>query len=350
MNQWAGRRVFVTGTTGFKGAWLAYRLHRRGAEVHGFALPPHTDPSLFEQLGLADKITQHTGDLRVPGAILAGLSASRAEVVFHLAAQAIVRTGFDEPIETYETNVLGTLRLHEAVSKTASVRALVSVTTDKVYGGPEAQAHTEDGVLGGTGPYSASKVCAEIVSAEARHRWAKDRGLGLATARAGNTLGGGDWARDRLVPDCVRAAHRGESVTLRNPTAVRPWLHVLDVLQGYSMLAEGLLATPEDTAGAWNFGPDPGDEPDVQTVAATVMTRLGCADRLVLAPAPDGPPERHVLRLDASKARQGLGWRPRLDWRRALQWAADWYGGHAEGRPATELCDEQIDAYEGLAG
>ncbi len=346
MSSWAGRRVFVTGTTGFKGAWLAFWLHRQGALVHGFALPPHTDPSLFEQLGLADRIVQHTGDLREPGAVLSALAASGAEVVLHLAAQAIVRTGFDEPIETYDTNGMGTLRVLEAVRVTDSVRAVVCVTTDKVYGGPEAHAHTEDAALGGRGPYSASKVCAEVMCDEARHRWATTRGLGLATARAGNTLGGGDWARDRLVPDCVRAASRGDSVTLRNPTAVRPWQHVLDVLQGYLMLAERLLEAPEDGGGAWNFGPNLGDEPAVRTVAEAVMTRLGCPDRLLLAPDPSGPPEQHVLRLDSSKACRRLGWSPRLDWRRSLQWAADWYQEHAAGRSATELCSEQVDSFE----
>ncbi len=345
---WAGRRVFVTGTTGFKGAWLAFWLQRLGAEVHGFALPPHTTPSLFDELDLAGRIHQTMGDLTEPGAVAAALEQSGAEVVLHLAAQAIVRTGFQAPIHTYMTNTMGTLRLLEAVRATASVRAVVNVTTDKVYSGPNEVAHTEDGALGGGGPYSASKVCAEIVSAEAGRRWAAARGLGLATARAGNTLGGGDWAPDRLVPDCVRAAAAGGSVRLRNPSAVRPWQHVLDVLQGYLTLAERLLESPGKAAGAWNFGPALGDEPDVQTVAAAVLAGLGCSDQLVLAPDEGGPPEEDVLRLDSSKARQQLGWGPRLDWRRSLLWTADWYRGFADGRSAHALCVEQIDSFSAL--
>ena len=344
---WRGRRVLVTGTTGFKGAWLAELLLGRGAIVCGAGLTPDTDPSLFDLLALGLRTDHRTVDLSDPAAADALLQATKPELVLHLSAQALVRRGYEEPAITYTSNTLGAVNLLEAVRLQPSVQGVVHVTTDKVYAGDGDAPHRETDPLGGRGPYSTSKVCAELVTREADRRWASDRGMGLATARAGNTLGGGDQAPDRLVCDCIRAVMRDHPVTLRNPDSVRPWMHVLDTLDGYLRLAEQLHAAPRQWSGAWNFGPE-GDEPSVGDVARRVLAALGEADRLVVAADPEGPPERAVLRLDSTRARCELGWRPRLSGRDAVDWTAAWYAQWLAGRDAAVLCREQIAAWDGL--
>lgn len=340
---WRDRRVLITGATGFKGAWLTELLLARGARVVGAGLPADTEPALSELLRLDERIDLHLGDLRDAATATAWLEAAQPEVVFHLAAQALVRRGYADPIGTWSTNVLGTVHLLEAARATPSVRAVVVVTTDKVYAGDDGTPHREDDPLGGRGPYSTSKVAAELATAEARRRWA-DRGL--ATARAGNTLGGGDFAPDRLVCDCVRAVQAGTTLELRNPAAVRPWLHVLDTLDGYVRIAEALLGG--DTSAAWNIGPVPGAEPTVEEVARVVLDRLGAPGALVVGPG-GGPPERGLLRLDASKADAELGWRPRLSTDAALAWTGDWYARWIAGEDPLSLCAEQIAAWEALS-
>lgn len=341
---WAGRRVLVTGTTGFKGAWLAALLCDLGAEVVGVALPPTTEPSLYRLLGLDSRIDQRMADLREP--CLEGiLGETSPDVVFHLAAQALVRRGFAEPALTYDTNTMATVRTLEAVRNAPGVRAVVNVTTDKVYLDIEGPPHEETGRLGGHGPYSGSKVCSEVITASAYRSWARARGLGLATARSGNTLGGGDWAEDRLVPDCVRAVVEGQPVRIRNPDAVRPWQHALDVLFGYLVLAEQLLIDPEGVSGPWNFGPTPGGEPTVEVLARAFLEDLGRPEALLVQPEPGAPPETGTLRLDSGKARAQLGWHPQLAWRESIQWTARWYQGWREGKSASLLCERDMADY-----
>ena len=345
MEVWRGRRVLVTGTTGFKGAWLAELLLGRGAEVVGIGLPPEQSDALSVLLGLSGRIEERLIDLRDQDALTNAVAQASPEVVIHLAAQALVRRGHADPIGTWHTNVLGTVHLLEAVRATPGVRAVLVATTDKVYAGDHAAPHRETDRLGGRCPYSASKVAAEQAVLDARHRWARGRGLGLATARAGNTLGGGDLADDRLVPDCVRAVRGGSALSLRSPQAVRPWLHVLDVLDGYLRLADALVASP----GSWetiNLGPTGGDDLTVEAVARAVLAALGQPQALVVAPS-DGPAERQVLRLDAGRAAE-LRWAPRLSTADALRWTADWYAAWLGGADPLSLCRQQIAEWDAL--
>jgi len=334
---WRGKRVLLTGCTGFKGAWLTLILQGLGAEVRGVALAP-TTPSLWTLLG--EPCPWLCADLRDPDAAPRALAAE-PDVVLHLAAQALVRAGHRDPLGTYGSNLMGTVAVLEAVRAQPSVRAALVVTTDKVYR-PGPGAHREGDPLGGIGPYSASKVCAEV-AVEAAQRWAADRGLGLLTARAGNTLGGGDYAEDRLVPDCIRAAEAGRDVVLRHPLAVRPWQHVLDVLVGYLLLAERAWGHPEDRR-PWNLGPASGDEPSVGDVARAVLAAIGHEDRLVIGEA-TGPAETAELRLDSTRANTELGWQPRLDGQQTVAWTAAWYR-RAPAEGARAVCDEQIRAFQ----
>lgn len=340
---WRGRRVLVTGSSGFKGAWLSLLLRRLGAEVTGLSLQPPTEPSLFELAAVGEKIDQHEGDVRDAGWLRSVVDEARPELVFHLAAQALVLQGFADPIGTYASNVMGTVHLLQAVRTQESVRVLVNVTTDKVYASGDGRPHSEEDRLGGGGPYSASKVCSEVVT-EAAGSWAKQRGLAIATARSGNTLGGGDWAANRLVPDCVRAAAAGGTLGIRHPDAVRPWQFVLDSLAGYVLLAASLHADPERFVGAWNFAPPAFDEPPVHELASAVLTGLGAAPAM-LEELSGAPPETDVLRLDSGKARAELGWRPQLDWRACVEWTVEWYRGWLDGDDLAALTAAQLDRY-----
>jgi len=340
---WRGRRVLVTGSSGFKGAWLSLLLRRLGAEVTGLSLQPPTEPSLFQLVSVADQIDQHVGDVRDAKWLRSVVDEARPELVFHLAAQALVLEGFADPIGTYASNVMGTVHLLQALRTQESARVLVNVTTDKVYASGDGRPHPEDDRLGGAGPYSASKVCSEVVT-EAAASWAKQRGLAVATARSGNTLGGGDWAANRLVPDCVRAAASGGSLAIRHPGAVRPWQFVLDSLAGYILLAESLAADPERFEGAWNFAPPPFHEPPVHELASAVLTGLGAAPATIEEQR-GAPPEAAVLRLDSAKARAELGWRPQLDWRACVEWTVAWYRGWLDGDDLEALTSAQLDRY-----
>ena len=352
---WQGRRVFVTGHTGFKGSWLLVWLHELGAKLGGFALPPTEDPALFTALDHASRLAVHRlDDIRRPAPIAAALRAFAPEIVLHLAAQPLVRESYRDPLTTYQTNVLGTANLLEAVRACDAVRAVVVVTTDKVYANREwLWPYREDEPLGGDDPYSSSKAAAELVVASYRQSFFSQpqrtsHPVALFSARAGNVLGGGDWAADRILPDAVRAFAAGQPLRLRHPQAVRPWQHVLEPLEGYLLLAErGYQRSLEP--GAFNFGPS-GEEPIAVSKAVEHFCRAwGPGASFEAAPAdPHAPHEARTLRLDCSKARAQLGWRPRLDLIRCLELTAQWYQRQLAGASATELyelCRGQLQAF-----
>lgn len=328
---WEGRRVFLTGHTGFKGSWLSLWLQSLGAELTGYALAPEpAGRSLFELARVAGGMRSIIGDLRDASALERELKAARPEVVIHMAAQALVRESYATPIETYAVNVMGTAHLLEAVRRVPGVRAVVSVTTDKCYENREwAWAYRETDHLGGFDPYSSSKAGAELVTAAYRSSFFNpaqhaQHGVAIATARAGNVIGGGDLARDRLVPDILAALGRGEPVRIRNPAAIRPWQHVLEPLSGYLRLAEA-LASPDGAAygEAWNFGPSDDDARPVQWIVEHLLDRWGDSAGWVRDTEPQ-PHEAHYLKLDCSKARARLGWAPQWDLATALTSIVDW--------------------------
>ena len=344
MTQWKGRRVLITGHTGFKGSWLSAWLHLMGAEVTGYALAPPTDPSLFEQARLGELVHHNQADIRDLERVRAAVDAARPEVVFHLAAQPLVRLSYDQPVETYATNVMGTVHLLEAIRQVGGVAACVCVTSDKCYENREwVWPYRETDPMGGHDPYSSSKGCSELVIAAYRSSYfppAKiaSGGLALASVRAGNVIGGGDWALDRLVPDLVRAFARGEAPLIRSPRSVRPWQHVLEALGGYIMIAERLLAGEAEFADAWNFGPSDDDARPVSWIVERMQARWGGGAAAPKADTGLQPHEAGLLRLDSSKARGALGWRPALTLDDALGWIVDWYqqvGGGADARAVT---------------
>ncbi|MGZ5712608.1 MAG: CDP-glucose 4,6-dehydratase [Caldimonas sp.] len=327
-----GRRVLVTGHTGFKGSWLALWLQALGADVCGLALAPPEGPNHLRLLGLA--MDEALVDLRNAAAVRAALACYRPEIVFHLAAQPLVRRSYREPAATFDVNVMGLVHLLEAVRETPSVKVVVNVTSDKCYLNREtAQGYREDDALGGHDPYSASKACAEIVSASYRSSFlaggeGRGHAVALATARAGNVIGGGDWSEDRLVPDLVRSATSGEATAIRSPHSTRPWQHVLEPLAGYLLLGERLLADPQAAAEAWNFGPDASGQLSVAQVIVA-FARCWPAVRCAIDRTPQ-PHEASLLHLDAGKARERLGWRPVWDADTAIARTAGWYRHHHE--------------------
>ena len=341
---WRGKRVFLTGHTGFKGGWLASWLRRLGAEVTGFALPPD-EPSLYTDAGIERVMVRSViGDIRDRHTLGAALRAASPQIVLHLAAQALVRPSYQQPVETFATNVMGTAHLLEAASATPDVRAIVVVTTDKVYENREwAWAYRETDALGGHDPYSASKACAEIVTSAWRRSFLRS-GAGLATARAGNVIGGGDWAADRLIPDCIRAFASGQSVAIRNPVSTRPWQHVMEPLTGYLLLAERLHAGDPAFATAFNFGPVLDDVLPVTDVVAGLAKAWGDGAAWHVAPG-DHPHEAGFLAVDPALARARLGWRPRQRLAQALQCTGQWYRRHAAGHDAAALIDSDIEQY-----
>ncbi|MBI3298934.1 MAG: CDP-glucose 4,6-dehydratase [Elusimicrobia bacterium] len=338
---WKGRRVLVTGHTGFKGSWLSFWLARLGAEVSGFALPPEGERHLYGALGLDAEVRSRLGDLRELAAVEAAFAEAKPEFVFHLAAQPLVLRSYAAPLDTFAVNVLGTANVLEAARRRGGVQGLVVVTTDKVYEDPAAQRpRAESDPLGGHDPYSSSKAAAELVSAS--YRLSFD--LPLATARAGNVLGGGDWAADRILPDCARAFAAGRPAVVRNPGSVRPWQHVLEPLSGYLALGARLLQAPDGVPGAWNFGPSE-DGVTVADVAGFAAEAWGdgAAWRAEEAAAPH---EAAALRLDSAKAKIRLGWRPVWDARRAVSATVEWY--KAAGRPgfdARATTEAQTEGY-----
>jgi CDP-glucose 4,6-dehydratase len=344
--------VLLTGHTGFKGGWLALWLAGLGARVHGYALAPPTQPNIFEIARVADVLASDTrADLADGSALSAALDRVRPEVVFHLAAQPLVSEGYRDPLGTLATNIIGTANLLDAIRGVDSVRAVVVVATDKVYENPEAgHAFGEKEPLGGHDPYSASKAAAEIVVASYRSSFFGNRRhpARIASARAGNVIGGGDWAADRLVPDCLRAFAAGEPVRLRSPDAVRPWQHVLGPVSGYLALAARLLGDGgEHFAQAWNFGPDQDDDATVNDVAQRIATLWGGAQ--VEHAADPRWHEAGLLRLDSTQARSELGWTPRWSLQEALEYTVAWHQAWRRGDDMQAVCREQIAAYSGGA-
>ncbi len=350
---WRGKRVFITGHTGFKGGWLALWLASKGAVVRGYSLDPYTTPNLFDVAGLSSLVEDVRGDIRDGAKLDTALTEFAPEVVFHMAAQPLVRYSYQDPIGTFETNVLGTARVLDAVRRTPSVQAVVSITTDKCYENKEwLWGYRETDPLGGYDPYSSSKACAEIVSAAFRQSYftsveAGGHSCGIATARAGNVIGGGDWSTDRLIPDLVRGFVEGQPALIRRPNAIRPWQHVLEPLHGYLLLAEHLLTNNQRYATAFNFGPSDDDAQPVGWIVEKMVGFWGDGARWVLDPEP-GVHEAGYLKLDASRARAELAWHPRLRLETALEWLVSWYKAHAAGENMQRFTLEQITAYEQL--
>ena len=350
---WKGKRVFLTGHTGFKGGWLALWLASKGAIVRGYALDPCTEPNLFTEAKIGSVIEDIRGDIRDASKLEPALRDFAPEVVFHLAAQPLVRYSYEDPIGTYETNVIGTARVLDAVRRTPSVRAVVSVTTDKCYENKEwLWGYRETDPLGGYDPYSSSKACAEIVSAAYRQSYFPTNKLAehkcaIATGRAGNVIGGGDWSLDRLIPDLVRGFLSGEPVLIRRPHSIRPWQHVMEPLLGYILLAEHLLTHDPRYATAFNFGPSDDDAQEVGWIVDRMKNFWGGNASWVLDADP-GVHEAGYLKLDASRARAELAWHPRLRLETTLHWLVDWYKASQSGADMHRFTLDQIAAYEAL--
>lgn len=349
---WAGRRVLVTGHTGFKGGWLALWLARMGARVSGLALPPATSPSLYETARIDGVLHSTFADIRDPSAVASCVARARPEVVFHLAAQPLVRASYEDPVGTFATNVMGTAHLLDALRKCETVRAIVVVTSDKCYENREwLWGYRESEAMGGHDPYSASKGCTELLVASWRRSFLEGRPNTalLASARAGNVIGGGDWSADRLVPDMIRAFSAGEAVTLRSPQSVRPWQHVLEPVAGYLMLAQQLLEGNSAFAQGWNFGPGDEDTVTVAEVAAILAHHWGEGAAVTIDPSAADLHEATLLRLDCSQARQLLRWRPRWSLHTALSRVCDWHRAHLAREDMRALCERQIDAWQKAA-
>jgi CDP-glucose 4,6-dehydratase len=343
---YGGKRVLLTGHTGFKGGWLAIWLKMMAAEVTGFSLEPEASPNLFDTAGVACGVRSIIADIRDPAALREAIAASEPEIVFHLAAQPLVRRSYRDPVETYSTNVMGTLHLLEALRAAPSVRAAIVVTSDKCYENREWMwGYREHDALGGRDPYSSSKACAELVVSACRQSYCETSGLLIASARAGNVIGGGDWSEDRLVPDTVRSISRNQPVALHSPNSVRPWQHVLEPLWGYLLLAERLFSGERNWAEAWNFGPAPGTEARVEDLVRMILQCWGTGEMVVDADS-QGPHEARQLRLDSTKSNLRLSWQPRLNLSQAVALTVESYRTFLE-RPGDvrRIIERQICDY-----
>jgi CDP-glucose 4,6-dehydratase len=342
---WRDRRVFLTGHTGFKGAWLSLWLHRMGAKVSGYSLAPHTEPNMFDLAGANTLST--IGDIRDDAKLRDALEASDPQIVIHMAAQALVRESYRDPLGTYATNVLGTGNVLNACRDLKRLECAIVVTSDKVYENhDEGRAFVEGDRLGGHDPYSNSKACAELLTGSFRESFFKE-GPPIASARAGNVIGGGDWSQDRLIPDCVRALKAQKPVTLRYPDAVRPWQHVLEPLSGYLALAQALVQKPADALRAVNFGPNPSSFCTVREVVDAFSARFSGRPGWQRDPGVN-PKEAAALTLSSALAQRTLQWHPRLGIDESLAWTADWYQAHAAGEDMVKFSEAQIVEYQSL--
>jgi len=351
MSFWNGKEVFLTGHTGFKGSWLCLWLSRLGARVTGYALDPPTEPSLYKLVRMDELVNSRIADIRDAGCLTRIMCEVRPEIVIHMAAQPLVQDSYKIPVETYATNVMGTVHLLEAVRKCGSVKAVVNVTTDKCYENREwIWGYRENEPMGGYDPYSSSKACSELVTAAYRSSYFNplryaEHGVALASARAGNVIGGGDWAADRLIPDCIRAILAGEAIRVRNPYAIRPWQHVLEPLSGYLTLARRLYEECTAFAEGWNFGPGDDDARPVEWIVRSLCEKWGHAAGYTIDDG-EHPHEAHYLKLDCSKARMGLDWHPHWNLATALDQIVTWTKAYHGGGDMRAVCLEQIAQYE----
>jgi CDP-glucose 4,6-dehydratase len=346
IEMYAGRRVFITGHTGFKGSWLSFILHEAGAKVAGFSLEPATEINHFSLLNLEKKIHHIIGDIRNEALLTKEIEKFQPDYVFHLAAQALVRPSYDNPVETFSTNVIGSVNLLEAVRRCKSVRSLVYITSDKCYENVEwLWGYRENDRLGGRDPYSASKAAAELVFASYASSFFLDRPLlGAATTRAGNVIGGGDWAKDRIIPDCIRSIDSGLPILLRNPNATRPWQHVLEPIAGYLLLASKLYIEPRRWEGSWNFGPSTSEVKTVEQVAQIIVDELGRGS-IETPVSLVQYHEANLLQLNCDKAHQLLGWYPRWNSDETLKATAYWYKKFLEGDDVEGLTRYQVQKF-----
>lgn len=356
LNFWNGKRVFLTGHTGFKGSWLTIWLRSLGAEVFGFSLAPPTQPSLFEAAAV-EKIMSHNtiGDVRDLPSLLQAMNEAQPEIVFHLAAQPLVKYSYQNPVETYSTNVLGTVHFLEAVRHTPSIKSAVVVTSDKCYENQEwVWGYRENESMGGHDPYSNSKGCAELVTSAYRTSYFApehyaEHSVALASARAGNVIGGGDWALDRLIPDMVKAFSTGQPVLIRNPKAIRPWQHVLEPLSGYLLLAQRLYEVGPSYSSGWNFGPNSDDARSVAWIA-NELTRFWGDGATWQQDDRDHPHEANYLKLDCSKANAQLGWMPQMSLAEALEWTVEFYRSYYKGDSVRTTVEAQLGRYQERLG
>ena len=350
---WNNKKVLITGHTGFKGSWLSLWLESVGTKLTGYSLAPPTSPSLFELARVADGMESVTGDVQDFEHLTNVLKSNQPEIIIHMAAQSLVRQSYLDPVETYSTNVMGTVNLLEAVRRVGGVKAVLVVTSDKCYENREwVWGYRESDAVGGFDPYSNSKGCAELVTSAYRQSFfnQKDNSqpVGLASVRAGNVIGGGDWAKDRLVPDIMRALMSDQTLVIRNPSAVRPWQHVLEPLSGYLLLAEKLYEEGTKYSESWNLGPDDEDAKAVSWVVRRLINLWGSNREWHLSQA-DNPHEAHYLKLDCSKAKARLGWSPRWNIEKALQATVEWYKALQAGSDMRAFVGEQIQSYQATA-
>lgn len=347
---WQGKRVFITGHTGFKGSWLTLWLHSMGAVLKGFSLNPPTEPSLYQCAAVDSVIDSTIGDIRDFDKLYSAINEFKPEIVFHMAAQPLVRLSYDEPIETYSTNVMGTVHLLEAVKRVGGVKAVVNITSDKCYENREwVWGYRENEAMGGYDPYSNSKGCAELVASSYRSSFFNEKdyakhGVALASVRAGNVIGGGDWAKDRLIPDILRSFENQQTVIIRNPHAIRPWQHVLEPLSGYIIIAQRLYSEGPAFAEGWNFGPREDDAMPVQFIVET-MVKIWGDDAAWKLDGEDHPHEAHYLKLDCSKARSRLQWQPRWDLVETLGRIVRWHKAWIAGEDMLVLTRREINEY-----
>ena len=343
---WRSKRVFLTGHTGFKGSWLSLWLQSLGAQVYGLALAPPTKPNLFTEAHVEIGMASHTiGDIRDLASVQKAMQAAQPDIVIHMAAQPLVRQSYAEPVETYATNIMGTVHILEAARHTPSVKSIVVVTTDKCYDNKEwVWGYREDEPMGGRDPYSNSKGCVELVTSAYRHSFLQAQGKSIASARAGNVIGGGDWAADRLVPDILRAFEKNQAVVIRNPHATRPWQHVLEPLSGYLSLAEQLYTQEQACAESWNFGPKDDDVQPVQWIVEHMAKTWGKGASWQ-QDSGEHPHEARYLKLDISKAKARMGWQPRWTLSSALDLISSWHRAWLENEDMHQLCLAQIQQY-----